>query len=198
MIPPKYLLSADHYEKFILGKSKYLSGFSSLDVFYPGFEFDSRLDFSLLKMSIVNNHKIIAFPISLALLYAFLIPFEKAYAIYLLSAFLIGTCLYFFGKEFQIPSWQIFLFSILSPIVINGYLFMDVGVGLFLFVTGMIFYQRSKENHSILQALIGTILISLSYWFQLGSLTFIGLYWDLRNILLTSLMKRIYREKSYV
>lgn len=149
-IPPKYLLSADHYEKFILGKSIYLSAFQSLDVFYPGFGFDPELKFSLLKMSIVNGHKIIAFPVSLGILYAFTYPFGGVYGIYFLSALLIGAALYGIGKEYKIPAWQIFLFSILSPIVMNGYLFMDVGVGLFLFVFGIFSIKDPKRNNPFL------------------------------------------------
>ncbi|ABJ78151.1 hypothetical protein IQB76_13105 [Leptospira borgpetersenii serovar Hardjo-bovis] len=182
-IPPKYLLSADHYEKFILGKSIYLSGFRSLDVFYPGFDFDPELKFSLLQMSIVNGHKIIAFPISLGILYAFVFPFGGVYGIYFLSAFLIGLVLFMIGKEFEIPAWQIFLFSFLSPVVINGYLFMDVGVGLFLFVSGIVLYQRSKKNRSFLSAALGGMVLSLSYWFRLEYLIFIGLYWICESFL---------------
>lgn len=114
-IPSKYLLSADHYEKFILGKSIYLSDFRSLDVFYPGFDFDPELKFSLLQMSIVNGHKIIAFPISLGILYAFVFPFGGVYGIYFLSASLIGLVLFLIGKEFEIPAWQIFLFPFCHP-----------------------------------------------------------------------------------
>lgn len=182
-IPPKYLLSADHYEKFILGKSIYLSDFRSLDVFYPGFDFDPELKFSLLQMSIVNGHKIIAFPISLGILYAFVFPFGGVYGIYFLSAFLIGLVLFLIGKEFEIPAWQIFLFSFLSPVVINGYLFMDVGVGLFLFVSGIVLYQRSKKNRSFLSAALGGMVLSLSYWFRLEYLIFIGLYWICESFL---------------
>ncbi|EMJ91754.1 putative membrane protein [Leptospira kirschneri str. JB] len=182
-IPPKYLLSADHYEKFILGKSIYLSAFQSLDVFYPGFGFDPELKFSLLKMSIVNGHTIIAFPVSLGILYAFTYPFGGVYGIYFLSALLIGAALYGIGKEYKIPAWQIFLFSILSPIVMNGYLFMDVGVGLFLFVFGIFFYQRSKEKQSIPLGLLAGFLSSLSYWFRLEYLIFIGLYWFYEGII---------------
>lgn len=182
-IPPKYLLSADHYEKFILGKSIYLSGFRSLDVFYPGFDFDPELKFSLLQMSIVNGHKIIAFPISLGILYAFVFPFGGVYGIYFLSAFLIGLVLFLIGKEFEIPAWQIFLFSFLSPVAINGYLFMDVGIGLFLFVSGIVLYQRSKKNRSFLSAALGGMVLSLSYWFRLEYLIFIGLYWICESFL---------------
>ncbi|AOP32793.1 hypothetical protein A0128_02240 [Leptospira tipperaryensis] len=176
-IPPKYLLSADHYEKFILGKSIFLSGFQSLDVFYPGFDFDPELKFSLLKMSIANGHKIIAFPISLGILYAIALPFGGAYGIYFLSALLIGSSLYLLGREYKIPSWQIFLFSILTPVVMNGYLFMDVGVGLFLFVTGIILYQKSKKNFSPALTIASTLLLSLCYWFRLEYLIFLGIYW---------------------
>ncbi|EMM72794.1 putative membrane protein [Leptospira weilii str. 2006001855] len=182
-IPSKYLLSADHYEKFILGKSIYLSDFRSLDVFYPGFDFDPELKFSLLQMSIVNGHKIIAFPISLGILYAFVFPFGGVYGIYFLSAFLIGLVLFLIGKEFEIPAWQIFLFSFLSPVVMNGYLFMDVGVGLFLFVSGIVLYQRSKKNQSFLFAAFGGMVLSLSYWFRLEYLIFIGLYWACESFL---------------
>ncbi|MBM9500058.1 hypothetical protein JWG44_07325 [Leptospira sp. 201903071] len=176
-IPPKYLLSADHYEKFILGKSIFLSGFRSLDVFYPGFDFDPELKFSLLKMSIANGHKIIAFPISLGILYAIVYPFGGAYGIYFLSAFLIGSSLYLLGREYKIPSWQIFLFSILTPIVMNGYLFMDVGVGLFLFVTGIFLYQKSKENPSPIRTIASGVILSFCYWFRLEYLIFLGIYW---------------------
>ncbi|WP_036095221.1 LA_3751/LA_3752 family putative glycosyltransferase [Leptospira weilii] len=188
-IPPKYLLSADHYEKFILGKSIYLSAFGSLDVFYPGWEFDPELRFSLLKMSIVNGHKIVAFPISLGILYAFVFPFGGVYGIYFLSALLIGLVLFLIGKEFEIPSSRIFLFSILSPVVMNAYLFMDVGVGLFLFTFGIVLYQRSKKNRSVLLAVVGGFLLSLSYWFRLEYLIFIGLYWTYEGIFRFSISK---------
>ncbi|TGL80647.1 LA_3751/LA_3752 family putative glycosyltransferase [Leptospira yasudae] len=176
-VPPKYLLSADHYEKFILGKSIFLSGFRSLDVFYPGLKFDPELKFSLLKMSIVNGHTIIAFPVSLGILYAFAYPLGGAYGIYFLSALLIGFALYWIGKEYDVPSWQILLFSFLTPVVMNGYLFMDVGVGLFFFVCGTVLYQRSKEKRSILFAASSGIVLSLCYWFRLEYLIFIGIYW---------------------
>ncbi|EMN49018.1 putative membrane protein [Leptospira interrogans str. L1207] len=196
-IPPKYLLSADHYEKFILGKSIYLNAFQSLDVFYPGFGFDPELKFSLLKMSIVNGHKIIAFPISLGILYAFAYPFGGVYGIYFLSALLIGAVLYGIGKEFKIPAWQFFLFSILSPIVMNGYLFMDVGVGLFLFVFGILFYQRSKEKRSTQLTVIGGFLLSLSYWFRLEYLIFIGLYWFCEGIIHLSFSEKSKDKKKF-
>lgn len=197
-IPPKYLLSADHYEKFILGKSIFLSGFKSLDVFYPGFEFDPELKFSLLKMSIVNGHKIIAFPISLGILYAIVYPFGGAYGVYFLSALLVGLALFLIGKEFKIPSWQILLFSFLSPVVMNGYLFMDVGVGLFLFVCGIFFYQSSKENRSLSRALFAGILLSLSYWFRLEYLIFIGLYWAFESYLRFPFTKEESAKKEFV
>lgn len=196
-IPPKYLLSADHYEKFILGKSIFLSGFRSLDVFYPGFEFDPELKFSLLKMSVVNGHKIIAFPISLGILYAIAYPFGGAYGIYFLSALLVGLALFLIGKEFKIPSWQILLFSFLSPVVMNGYLFMDVGVGLFLFVCGIFFYQSSKENSSLARALFAGILFSLSYWFRLEYLIFIGLYWVFESYLRFPFSKEDKTKKEF-
>ncbi|RHX91787.1 LA_3751/LA_3752 family putative glycosyltransferase [Leptospira stimsonii] len=196
-IPPKYLLSADHYEKFILGKSIFLSGFQSLDVFYPGFDFDPELKFSLLKMSIVNGHKIIAFPISLGILYAIVFPFGGVYAVYFLSALLIGSSLYLLGKEFKIPSWQIFLFSILSPIVMNGYLFMDVGVGLFLFVSGILLYQKSKESLSITYAIGSVFFLSLCYWFRLEYLIFLGIYWITETFFQLPLSKEIKSRKSF-
>ncbi|AXR64263.1 LA_3751/LA_3752 family putative glycosyltransferase [Leptospira mayottensis] len=196
-IPPKYLLSADHYEKFILGKSIYLSGFRSLDVFYPGFDFDPELKFSLLQMSVVNGHKIIAFPISLGILYAFVFPFGGVYGIYFLSASLIGLALFLIGKEFEIPAWQIFLFSLLSPVVMNGYLFMDVGVGLFLFVSGIVLYQRSKKNQSFLFAAFGGMALSLSYWFRLEYLIFIGFYWACESFLLLPFKKENEDKKRF-
>lgn len=196
-IPPKYLLSADHYEKFILGKSIYLSAFQSLDVFYPGFGFDPELKFSLLKMSVVNGHKIIAFPISLGILYAFAYPFGGVYGIYFLSALLIGLALYGIGKEYKIQAWQVLLFSILSPIVMNGYLFMDVGVGLFLFVFGIIFYQRSKEKRSVFLTITGGLLLSLSYWFRLEYLIFIGLYWFCEGIIHFSFSEKSKNKKEF-
>ncbi|PJZ53694.1 LA_3751/LA_3752 family putative glycosyltransferase [Leptospira adleri] len=190
-VPPKYLLSADHYEKFILGKSIFLSGFRSLDVFYPGFDFDPELKFSLLKMSIVNGHKIIAFPISLGILYAIAYPFGGAYAIYFLSALLIGLSLFLIGREFKIPSWQIFLFSILTPSVMNGYLFMDVGVGLFLFVSGMLLYQKSKKNPSPFLMIVSAFFLSLCYWFRLEYLIFLGIYWVTEMFLQFRLCRKI-------
>ncbi|TGK36812.1 hypothetical protein EHQ12_12015 [Leptospira gomenensis] len=176
-IPPRYLLSADHYEKFVLGKSIFESGFRSLDVFYPGYDFDPELRFSLLKMSVVNGHKIIAFPVSLGILYAAAFPFGGANAIYFLSAFLIGSCLYLLGREFSIPSGRILLFSAATPIVMNGYLFMDVGVALFLFVSGSILYRRSRRKESLSLTLVATLLFSLTYWFRLEYLIFLGIYW---------------------
>ncbi|TGM09553.1 hypothetical protein EHQ76_02020 [Leptospira barantonii] len=196
-IPPKYLLSADHYEKFILGKSIFLSGFRSLDVFYPGFEFDPELKFSLLKMSIVNGHKIVAFPISLGILYAIAYPFGGAYGIYFLSALLVGLALFLIGKEFKIPSWLILLFSFLSPVVMNGYLFMDVGVGLFLFVCGIFLYQSSKENRSLARVLFAGILLSLSYWFRLEYLIFISLYWAFESYLRFPFSKEDSAKKEF-
>lgn len=176
-IPPRYLLSADHYEKFVLGKSIFESGFRSLDVFYPGFDFDPELKFSLLKMSVVNGHKIIAFPVSLGILYAAALPFGGPYGIYFLSAFLIGSSLYLLGREFSVPSGRMLLFSLATPIVMNGYLFMDVGVALFLFVFGSILYRRSRRKESAILTLCGTLLLSLSYWFRLEYLIFLGIYW---------------------
>ncbi|MBM9578199.1 hypothetical protein JWG45_13660 [Leptospira sp. 201903070] len=190
-VPPQYLLSADHYEKFILGKSIFLSGFRSLDVFYPGFDFDPELKFSLLKMSIANGHRIIAFPISLGILYAIAFPFGGPYGIYFLSAFLIGLSLYLLGREYKIPSWQIFLFSILTPVVMNGYLFMDVGVGLFLFVAGTSLYQRSKKNFSPILTIASALLLSLCYWFRLEYLIFLGIYWISEGLRQFPLSKKI-------
>ncbi|MDI7165214.1 LA_3751/LA_3752 family putative glycosyltransferase [Leptospira santarosai] len=197
-IPPTYLLSADHYEKFILGKSIFLSGFRSLDVFYPGFDFDPELKFSLLQMSIANGHKIIAFPISLGILYAFAYPFGGVYGIYFLSALSVGLALYWIGKEFDIPSWQILLFSILSPVVMNGYLFMDVGVGLSLFVSGIVLYQKSKKNRSFFLAVLGGTALSLSYWFRLEYLIFIGLYWICESFLRFPFPKKDEDKKRFL
>ncbi|EMG00322.1 hypothetical protein LEP1GSC123_2419 [Leptospira borgpetersenii str. 200701203] len=60
---------------------------------------------------------------------------------------------------------------------------MDVGVGLFLFVSGIVLYQRSKKNRSFLSAALGGMVLSLSYWFRLEYLIFIGLYWICESFL---------------
>lgn len=79
----------------------------------------------------------------------------------------------------------------------NGYLFMDVGVGLFLFVFGILFYQRSKEKRSTQLTVIGGFLLSLSYWFRLEYLIFIGLYWFCEGIIHLSFSEKPKDKKKF-
>lgn len=74
---------------------------------------------------------------------------------------------------------------------------MDVGVGLFLFVFGILFYQRSKEKRSTQLTVIGGFLLSLSYWFRLEYLIFIGLYWFCEGIIHLSFSEKPKDKKKF-